>query len=55
MEVASGLTTHQRMQLVRVADVMVPAADGMPAASDIGIADGLVDWVLTALPISWNR
>ena len=29
---------------------MIPAADGMPAAGDVGIADDLVDWVLTARP-----
>jgi len=44
------LTAAQRERLARLADVMIPAADGMPAARDVGIADDLVDWVLAARP-----
>ena len=44
------LTTEQRERLARLADVMIPAADGMPAARAVGVAEDLVDWVLTARP-----
>ena len=44
------LPAPQRDRLARLADVMIPAADGMPAARDVGIADDLVDWVLIHRP-----
>jgi choline dehydrogenase-like flavoprotein len=44
------LTIEERGRLARLADVMIPAADGMPAACDVGIADDLVDWVFAARP-----
>ena len=48
--VAIHLTAAPRETLARLADVMIPAADGMPGAREVGIADDLVDWVLTARP-----
>ncbi len=44
------LTAAHRDNLARLADVMIPAADGMPSAREVGIAADLVDWVLTARP-----
>ncbi len=39
-----------RARLARIADVLVPAYEGMPAASSVGIAGDLLDKALRARP-----
>jgi hypothetical protein len=39
-----------RDRLRRFADVLIPAGDGMPAASEVGVADRQLDRVLAARP-----
>ena len=39
-----------RLRLRALADVLIPAAHGMPAASEIGVADGQLEQVLEARP-----
>ena len=39
-----------RARLGRIADVLVPAHEGMPAASSVGIAGDLLDKALRARP-----
>lgn len=39
-----------RRRLRELADELIPAADGMPAASDVGVADAQLDRVLAARP-----
>jgi hypothetical protein len=39
-----------RDRLRRFADVLIPAADGMPAASEVGVADARLDRVLAVRP-----
>ena len=46
----SMLTTRHRAELARVADVLIPAGDGMPSASEAGIAAQLVDAVHEVRP-----
>ena len=46
----SGLNSAERRELARVADALLPAADGMPAASEAGVGDQLVDTVLGLRP-----
>ena len=45
-----ALSSGERSSLARVADVLLPAGYGMPAATEVGIADGLIDWVLKVRP-----
>jgi choline dehydrogenase-like flavoprotein len=40
----------ERAVLRGVADIMVPAVDGIPAAGELGVADHLLDWVLGLRP-----
>ena len=40
----------QRSTLAALADVLVPAAEGMPAASEVGVADEGLDRVLRVRP-----
>ncbi len=42
------MTPEQRRTFAALADVLVPAAHGMPAASDMGLADAPLDRVLRA-------
>ncbi len=46
----SGPTPDQRLTLARLADVLVAEGLGMPAASAVGVADGLLDRCLDAAP-----
>lgn len=46
----SGPTPDQRLTLARLADVLVVEGLGMPAASAVGVADGLLDRLLDAAP-----
>jgi choline dehydrogenase-like flavoprotein len=46
----SLLHQAQRDELARVADALIPAADGMPAASEAGIGAGLLDAVHEVRP-----
>ena len=39
-----------RRRLRELADELIPAADGMPAASDVGVADAQLDRILAARP-----
>ena len=41
----SALTSAQRSELARVADVLIPAGDDMPSASDAGVSRHLLDAV----------
>ena len=45
------LTPDQRLTLARLADVLVAEGHGMPAASAVGVADGLLDRCLDAAPV----
>ena len=44
------LTRAQRLMLARLADILVAEGHGMPAASTVGVADGLLDRCLAAAP-----
>jgi hypothetical protein len=44
------LTDAMRRRLTELADQLIPAGDGMPAASDVAVAGALVDAVLAARP-----
>lgn len=44
------LDAEKRMRLATLADELVPAGDGMPAASDVGIHETLLDRVLLSRP-----
>jgi choline dehydrogenase-like flavoprotein len=44
------LTPAERAVLRQVADILIPAGDGMPSAAAVGIADDLVDRVLAVRP-----
>ena len=46
----SGPTAAQRRTLARLADVLVAEGLGMPSASAVGVADGLLDRFLDAAP-----
>ena len=46
----SGPTPAQRLTLARLADILVAEGLGMPAASSVGVADGLLDRCLDAAP-----
>ena len=46
----AGPTLAQRTTLARLADVLVAEGLGMPAASAVGVADGLLDRCLEAAP-----
>jgi hypothetical protein len=47
---AGALDQAARDRLRRFADALIPAADGMPAAGEVGVADRQLDRVLTARP-----
>lgn len=47
---AAGFDAAARQNLGRLADVLIPAADGMPAASEAGVADRWLDEVLRSRP-----
>lgn len=47
---AEGFDDALRDRLERIADVLVPAYRGMPAASSVGITAGLLDRALRARP-----
>jgi hypothetical protein len=42
--------SHERTLLAALADVLIPAGNGMPAASQAGVADSWLDAVLRARP-----
>ena len=46
----SGPTPDQRLTLAQLADVLVAEGMGMPSASAVGVADGLLDRCLDAAP-----
>ena len=46
----AGPTPDQRLTLARMADVLVAEGLGMPAASAVGVAEGLLDRCLDAAP-----
>ena len=46
----AGPAPDQRLTLARLADVLVDEGVGMPAASAVGVADGLLDRFLDAAP-----
>ncbi len=46
----SGPTQAQRVTLAQLADILVAEGLGMPAASAVGVADGLLDRFLDAAP-----
>ena len=46
----STVTDAQREQLRAFADVLIPAAHGMPAAGEVGVADRQLDRVLAVRP-----
>jgi hypothetical protein len=48
--VAGVIDDDLRERLRRFADVLIPAAHGMPAAGDVGVADGQLDKVLAVRP-----
>ena len=48
--VAGVVDGDLRERLRRFADALIPAAHGMPAASDVGVADGQLDKVLRVRP-----
>jgi hypothetical protein len=47
---APPLSEELRARLRAFADALIPAAHGMPAASEIGVADGQLERVLEARP-----
>ena len=47
---STRLTDAERVALRTIADVLIPAGDGMPAAADVGVADHLLDRVLRFRP-----
>jgi hypothetical protein len=44
------IATEARARLGELADVLIPAADGMPAATEVDVAGPHLDWVLSARP-----
>lgn len=44
------MTPEERLVLARLADELVPAAGGMPAASEVGLAGRWIDRALKARP-----
>ena len=44
------ISAEQRAVLAGLADVLIPAGDGLPSAADAGAADRSLDEVLVALP-----
>lgn len=44
------LTEHQRQLFAAIADVLIPAAEGMPSASDFGVQREPLDHVLSLRP-----
>jgi hypothetical protein len=45
-----NLSDSQRIRLEQLADVLIPAGDGMPAASRAEVGRSGVDWVVRARP-----
>lgn len=41
---------EERMRLASIGDALIPAAHGMPAASEVGVGDAQLDLVLAARP-----
>ena len=48
--VAAGIDRRLRARLAAVADALIPAADGMPAASSVGIGGRQLDAVVASRP-----
>jgi hypothetical protein len=48
--VSPAVDADQRARLAAFADVLIPAAHGMPAASEVGISERQLDRVLAARP-----
>ncbi|GAA2088756.1 hypothetical protein IDH50_17310 [Aeromicrobium tamlense] len=46
----TALNTAQRETLVRVLDVLIPAAAGMPSGAEVGVADRWIDEALRLRP-----
>jgi hypothetical protein len=47
---SGGLDADERRRLAALADVLIPAAHGMPSASQVGVADRWVDDTLRLRP-----
>jgi hypothetical protein len=47
---APGITEDVRARLEQIADRLIPAAEGMPAASAVGVGHGQLDVVLGSRP-----
>lgn len=50
LDALDGVDEGVRATLARLADVLIPAADGMPSASQAGVAGPLLDEVLRSRP-----
>jgi choline dehydrogenase-like flavoprotein len=46
VHVGAAFSSVERDRLRRIASALLPEAEGMPAAGDVGVADELLDWVL---------
>lgn len=46
----SSVAEEMRMRLRELADELIPGADGMPSASEVGVAERQLDRVLAARP-----
>jgi hypothetical protein len=46
----ASVTEEVRASLRAVADSLIPSADGMPGAAEVGVADGQLDRVLAVRP-----
>lgn len=49
------LTDELRASLARVADILIPPSDLMPAASEAGVAGDLLDLTVSVRPDLWSR
>jgi len=47
---ATTIEDPVRSRLARIAQVLIPAGDAMPAADEVGVADALLDRVVAAVP-----
>ena len=50
MSVAAGLADQERAAFARLADILIPAGSGMPAASEAGVGGEWLDAVLASRP-----
>jgi choline dehydrogenase-like flavoprotein len=50
VRMGAPFSSMERDRLRSVASALLPEVEGMPAAGDVGVADGLLDWVLAVRP-----